>query len=82
VLAQDAVPVKKKAQLHEPLVNEGKRVEERAEQRSANAMASLKNDVDGELLETFGALTHLINFEFRISNFEFEEGVRRDCRRR
>ncbi len=52
-----------------------------AQQRRADAMPTLEDNVDGELLEIFSALTHLSNFEFRISNFEFGERARRGCRR-
>ena len=52
------MPVEEKAQLDEPFVDERERVEERPEQRGPDAMTTLKNDVDGELLEILSALTH------------------------
>ena len=82
MFAENALPIKKEAELHEPLVDEGERVEQRPEQRGAHAVTPFENDVDGELLEIFSALTHEENVEFRMSNFECAEFARHDCRRR
>ena len=66
-LAQNAMPIKKKAQLHEPLVDEGEHVEQRPQERGPDAMPAFEDDVDRELLEIFSALTHLVNFGLRIA---------------
>ena len=56
MLAKNAVPVKIKAQLDEAFVDERERVKQRAEKRGANAVATLEDNVDGELLEALSAL--------------------------
>ena len=69
------MPIKKKPELHEPLVNEGERVKQRPEQRGAHAVTPFEDDVDGELLEIFSALTHA--GEFSIFDFAICDWRRR-----
>ena len=58
MFAEDALPIKEKAQLDGSFVNEGKRVEQRPEQHGPNAATPFEYDVDRELFEIFSALTH------------------------
>ena len=58
MLAKNAVPVKIKAQLDEALVDERERIKQRTKKRGANAVATLEDNVDGELLEALSALRH------------------------
>jgi hypothetical protein len=84
VLAEDAMPIKKKAQLYEPLVDEGERIEQRTQKCGPDAMPALENDVDGELLEILSALGHgwwSEDGEWRMENSGEREGARHGCRR-
>ena len=57
-LPKDPLPIKKQAKLHDPLVNERKRVKNPAQDRGAKSAAPPENDVDGKLLEAFNPVTH------------------------
>ena len=58
MFAKNPMAIEEKPQLNEPLVDEGERVKQRAEQRGADTVATFEDNVDGELLEIFSALGH------------------------
>src|SRR5205085_9417063 len=82
VFAEDAAPIKEKADLNEPLGNKRQAVKQRPEERGPSAVATLENDVDGELLEIFSALAHGRNCRWPTFDCRspIRECGRRDCR--